>query len=282
MSTARCLVDGRIADTVAATDRGFAYGDGLFETIACRDGRPLLLDHHFARLARGCARLGLPVPDPAMLENEILALATAEARCVVKLVLSRGAGGRGYRPADEVRPTRVIVRHEWPDHPHTHASRGISSILCATRLGTNARLAGIKHLNRLEQVLASMELGPDAQEGLMLDTHGHVIEGTRCNLFLVIAARLVTPALTDCGVAGVMRAVILEHAARLGMPADVRAVAAHELERAEELFLCNAIIGIWPVRRLVGLCEHLRAPGPITATLARSLRDAGDWPGGVT
>lgn len=246
------LINGAPAATLSVHDRGLLYGDGLFETLAVSGGRPLHWPRHLARLQRGCARLGIPAPDSTRLWEEALRVAGGAMRAVVKILVTRGQGARGYRPVSGP-ATRIVSLHPAPEYPAAHGSAGVAVRWCSTRLGLNPALAGLKHLNRLEQVMARAEWDdPDIAEGLMLDTEGHVIEGTMTNLFAVLGATLVTPDLSSCGVCGITRERILEHARELGIPTRVGVLTPAELAEASEVFLCNSLIGLWPVRSLAG------------------------------
>lgn len=246
------LIDGRATRQIDVADRGLQYGDGLFETIACIGGRPRWLARHLARLRLGCARLGIGFDEFDALRREIQCLAARGPRCLVKVIVTRGvAAARGYRPCGNERPTRIVRWHDWPPAPPPAGLRlGISTV----RLGDTPRLAGLKHLNRLEQVLAQQELsgaGADApDELLMLDARGQVISATSANVFLLGAQnRLVTPALEHCGVAGIVRGLILESgAAAAGLAVEVRAMAAAELVRARAVFVSNVRLGVHTVR----------------------------------
>ncbi len=232
-------------------DRGLHYGDGLFETIRVEDGSPEFWDRHLARLAEGCERLGVPVPEGGTLGREAGRLCAGHGRCVLKIIVTRGAGGRGYRPPERPVPTRILSRHPWPDYAPAAWREGVVVRVCTTRLATQPLLAGIKHLNRLEQVMARREWDdPVISEGLMLDTEGFVVDGTMSNLFIVAGGRLATPDLSLSGVAGVMRAVVLEAAARLKVPAEVTRITLDRVRAADEVFLTNSLIRIWPVREL--------------------------------
>ncbi len=243
------IVDGVKTNNIPASDRGLLYGDGLFETLAVREGRPCLWNAHMDRLAKGCERLGFPFPDPAHLFEEALLAIGDRRRGVLKIIVTRGTGGRGYRPPEAPHTRRIIELHPWPDSPPEWRQEGVRLRLCSTRLGINPDLAGIKHLNRLEQVMARAEWDdPAVAEGLMRDTAGHVVEGTSTNLFLVEDDGLVTPDLSSCGVAGVMRAVVTEVAGELGIALRQRPVTLKDTQNARALFLTNALIGIWPVR----------------------------------
>jgi len=237
----RCLVDGREATSVAADDRGLAYGDGLFETMHARSGRIALWHRHFARLAHGCERLRLPAPDRALLEKEIATLLAGQKECVVRLTLTRGAGAAGYGAAAKTRPTRILAARDVPHVPRTLDDEGIAVAVSEVRLGEQPLLAGIKHLNRLEQVLART-LDPVVAEIIMCDATGRVIGATAANVFAVLDGALATPDVSRCGVAGVTRAAIVE---RLGVV--VRDIALAEIRSASEVFLTNAVRGVVPV-----------------------------------
>src|SRR5690606_29721918 len=214
------LINGQTETAVPATDRGLQYGDGLFETLAVRAGEPRHLARHMARLRAGCARLALGFDAFDTLQQEIIQLAADQPRAVIKVLVTRGSGARGYRPPAHPACTRIVSRHPWPDYPAHWQQQGIRLRLCALRLGLNPALAGLKHLNRLENILARAEWNDaDSPEGVLCDTAGRVIGGTMSNLFLVRNGVLLTPRLEQAGVAGITRQRVLETAARLGLPA---------------------------------------------------------------
>jgi 4-amino-4-deoxychorismate lyase len=244
------LIDGRPVSCVSALDRGLLYGDGVFETITISDGEPLSWSCHMQRLQAGCERLGIPVCDAALLLTEARGLFGDGEAGILKVIVTRGCGGRGYRTAADTAPGRILQRHPWPEISPEWRESGITVRICTLRLGRNPALAGIKHLNRLEQVMARREWDDEEiAEGLLLDHDGNLIEGTMSNLFLVIDGVLTTPVLDQCGVAGVMRARVLDVAERHGLRIRVRKIPMRELARAEEVFVCNSVIGIWPVIR---------------------------------
>ena len=240
------LVNGESSGSIAADDRGFCYGDGLFETILFVAGRAPLWPRHMARLAEGCARLSLPAPDAAVLAREAAQACAGLARAVVRITLTRGAAPRGYAFPRTMRVTRIVAASPAPKIPAHWYDRGIRVRVCDLRLGEQPALAGIKHLNRLEQVLARAEWNDEAiGEGLLCDAHGHVIGATSANLFALIDGRLVTPALRRCGVAGVARAEALAQ-----RECEMRDLLMDELLRADEVFLSNSVRGIVPVTAL--------------------------------
>ncbi|VXB63281.1 aminodeoxychorismate lyase [Pseudomonas sp. 8O] len=257
-------VNGAPGEQLSVRDRGLAYGDGLFETIAVRGGRIPLLARHMTRLADGCQRLSIP-HDPVLMASELQAFAEQLGEGVAKLIVTRGEGQRGYAPPQPCQPLRILQAAPLPQYPAVHAEQGVRLFPCVTRLAEQPLLAGLKHLNRLEQVLARAEW-QDAEhaEGLMRDSSGRVIEGVYSNLFLVIDGGLVTADLSRCGVAGVMRAEILQQAQLLGQSVELRDVSFDELLDADEVFLCNSLYGIWPVRALQ---ERHWSVGPLTRKL---------------
>lgn len=269
-----CWVDGQPADALSLKDRGLAYGDGLFETIAVRGGQPLLLDRHLTRLADGCARLVI-VADLELIRSELHSYSNAMGEGVLKLILTRGDGLRGYAP-DPAAPGRRILQGNPPAaYPVAHGERGVRLFPCITRLSHQPLLAGLKHLNRLEQVLARAEWSDSEHaEGLMLDQSGRVIEGVYSNLFMVRDGVLITADLTRCGVAGVMRAEILFQAESLGIPTQITDIRLEQLQWADEVFVCNSVYGVWPVSAYAALSWPV---GPLTRklqTIARALLDA--------
>lgn len=264
------LVDGERDTGLDVRDRGLHYGDGLFETMVVRDGAMPLWSEHMRRLAEGCARLRLPPPDTALLAAEAGRLGAGLERGVLKLVLTRGPGARGYRIAHGTgQATRLLLLYRAPALPAEYWRSGVTVRLCDTRLGNNPALAGIKHLNRLEQVLARDEWSDEGIfEGLMRDGEGSIVDGTMSNVFLRTGMVLRTPAVTECGVAGVMRARVIGMATHSGLQTEVGRIDPEEMETAEEIFLSNALFGVLPVTRFG---DRTLPPGPTAGRLADAL-----------
>jgi len=244
------LINGKQTTTIEAIDRGLHYGDGLFETIEIINERPVFLAQHLARLEAGCFVLKIPFPDKALLLNEVSQLCINITHGVIKIMLTRGVGGRGYRQPEIINTTRYIALHPYPDYPESYQSKGISVRFCDTRLGLNPLLAGLKHNNRLEQVLARSEWKDEVQEGLMLNLYDEVIEGTMTNLFIVKNQQIMTAKITQSGVNGIMRQIIIEQSKRLGNAVVEMTLSIDDVLCADELFVTNSVIGVWPVSRL--------------------------------
>ncbi|MDI3326236.1 aminodeoxychorismate lyase [Pontibacterium granulatum] len=242
-------INGKQQTQIDVRDRGFAYGDGLFETIQISHGKSQLMARHITRMRSGAVRLGF---DASVIDQllEDLAEINLPDDGVLKLTLSRGVGGRGYSYAADMEATRVIMLGPKPAYGN-QAEEGITLKVCDTRLGVNPALAGIKHLNRLEQVLARNEWSdPAINEGVVLDYEGFVVEGTMSNLFWVKDRVIYTPSLERCGVAGVVRDFLIEKFTADGHSVEVGLYPLADVISADEIFICNSLIDIWPVKQL--------------------------------
>lgn len=258
-------------ESIPINDRGLLYGDGVFRTMKRTGGVTLCWRRHYRKLAADCAALKLRCPDAAELEAELAGL---PPDCVAKIIVTRGTGSRGYAVTPDMIPTRIVSASPLPVHPETYLAQGVRLFLCGLRLASQPRLAGIKHLNRLENVLARMEWDdPGIAEGLLLDEAGLAIEGTMSNLFAYRGGVLHTPVLDRCGVAGVQRERILDAAPELGIPVRVAPLPLEMLMEAEEILLSNSIIGVWRVREFNG---RLWNSGGLTAELRRRLEGRDD------
>lgn len=269
----RRLVNGVEASAISVDDRGLQYGDGLFETMAAVNGRVRNFARHMERLAEGCRRLDMPMPAVELFALDCERALTGLGAGSVKITLTRGPGPRSYRPPPEPAVTRIVVSSG--PKPRTDPETGIVVRLCETPLGLNPRLAGLKHLNRLEQVLASAEWNDAAvAEGLMSSTDGRLVCATAANVFMVRAGCLLTPDIRDCGVAGVMRGLVLEAARELGLPVEVTDLRVADLAAADEVFLTNAITGVRPVGEVLGVRRYT-PPGDTTRALLEATSRAG-------
>lgn len=285
------LINGRSGHTISAQDRGLLYGDGLFETIKLIKGEPQHWSLHLKRLMHGAERLNIPMPDGELLLKELYSLSKAPIRpqsmplrgarpqvplscqplILAKVILTRGVGGRGYYPT-ELESTRIIQLFPWPELPAENAHQGVKVRICQLRIARQPTLAGLKHLNRLESVMARAEWqDSDIAEGLLQDYQGHFVEGTMSNLFLIKEGVLYTDPLDQCGVAGVMRTRILALAEQLEIPLRLTKIDEAMLLAADELFMSNAVIGIWPIREVID--KKAFAVGPICQQLQQALEE---------
>ena len=245
------LVNGTAGDAVSALDRGLGYGDGVFRTFLLRGGKPVLWRRHYAKLASDCNALGIACPAADILTRDVETLAAGEPDSVVKIIVTRGSAPRGYAFSRTIAPTRIVSSSPMPAYPHEYYDRGVRVHRCRLRLAAQPALAGVKHLNRLEQVLARAEWNdPAIAEGVLCDADDKIIGGVMSNLFLVRDGVLVTPDLKRCGVAGVTRALVLELARENGLAARIDEICIDDLLAAEAVLLVNSVIGVWQVAAL--------------------------------
>lgn len=267
------LINGQQNTYLDSQDRGLHYGHGLFTTIAVIQGQPELWDLHCQRLVQGAARLklGFLPADCACLLQEVLQVSAGLPKAVVKIIITAGVSERGYAYKKTVPVTRLIAAYPWPAAWVKSPMSGIVTRICQQRLSRQPALAGIKHLNRLEQILARAEWeDPTIEEGIMLDTQDWVIEGISSNLFIVQNGMVLTPDLSQCGVAGVMRQWLLQQLQTHTLPFKIVPVTLHELANAEEVWLCNSIRQVIPVKQCG---EWNYQPGKITRSVMAWVAD---------
>lgn len=245
------LINGGYDGQLTPLDRGYAYGDGVFRTLAVRYGKPQWWQSHYAKLSDDCRALSITCPSSEELLADIALLCGDDAEVAAKIIVTRGDSARGYAVAVQAQPNRVLLKSPYPQYPEHYFSHGVNLHLCTLRLARQPRLAGIKHLNRLENVLARMEWSDQKlADGLQLDMDGNVVECTASNLFMRNGDSLTTPDLSQCGVAGVTRQRILELAPSLGYRIKVSNIPLPELLQADEVIVCNSLYGVWQVRAL--------------------------------
>ena len=252
------FINGKPAKTVPVDDRGLSYGHGLFETIRLSNGTAPLWSYHFSRLIGGATKLGIKI-DAQLLESYLEQLTTAcPADGIIKIIVTAGSGGRGYR-SSSLYPNYLLQWFPLPDHPPSHQQLGIALKFCMHPLSHSPQLAGIKHLNRLDQVVARAEWEDEYTEGLMLDQQGNVVEAVSSNLFFYREGVWLTPKLDQCGVKGIMRQYLMEQlmeqsteqkSTNFSLQVEEATCSLDLLLSADEVFVCNSIIGIWPVLSL--------------------------------
>ena len=248
-------VNGILDAAISPLDRGFTYGDGVFETCRYSRGSIPLWHYHRERLLSSAGRLGIPVDEDLLNQylNSMLAHLSDQydLHAVIKITLTRGVGGRGYRLPASVAPTYCIGIFPGTPLQTDQYRNGIAVRICDLRVAQVPALAGMKHLNRLEYILARAEWQDEFAEGLLLDAQDRVIEATVSNLFVIKNNQLFTPDLSVAGVAGIMRKTIIEQLApKLGLVGHIVNMDLDFLSSADEIFLCNSVYGIWPVNIL--------------------------------
>jgi 4-amino-4-deoxychorismate lyase len=249
------LIDGSLNQSISPFDRGFAYGDGVFRTMVMRNGLPDFWPRHYQKLVADCSVIGIVCPSAELLMSDLQQLFSIEEVAIAKIIITRGEGTRGYTPPAITAPTRVVMKSKMPEYPQKNFSEGVNLYICETRLALQPKLAGIKHLNRLENVLARMEwqdanLAGGIVEGIMLDMQGNVIECTSANIFARFGKKLITPALDACGIAGISRQHILDIAHTLSLAPAIEVFDLNKLYKADEMIICSSLYGAWQVHSI--------------------------------
>jgi 4-amino-4-deoxychorismate lyase len=267
-AASQTLVNGEVSPRVGVLDRGLAYGDGVFRTLRIEGGKPRWWQDHFRKLAADCRTLGIPCPALDVWERDLSRLVLPQAG-VLRLTVTRGEGPRGYAPVATTPPTRIVT--VWPWTPPDTLGMGWQVRVCHLRLGHQPALAGVKHLNRLENVLARGEWGdPAIREGILLDQEGLVVSGVTSNLFLWQHGRLRTPRLHRCGVAGVARDRLMDLAVRAGYGVEETEITLDDVHAADELMFTNSLVLLERAHRL----EHRVWERPLVSPALKELLHA--------
>lgn len=246
-------INAKESNYLSLDDRGFNYGDGLFETIAVEQQQLLNFENHYQRLQKGCERLKFAIPDYAELLaqiNSFLENHNTEQRIILKLIITRGESQRGYNICNNSSQTLILRSLKWPNFKQNYYQQGINIVLSEVKLAQQPLLAGIKHLNRLEQVLASASLAQEYDEALMLDTKNNVISAIAGNLLWCKGNTIFTPLLNKSGVEGTMLKQIESFCQQNQVSLEQADYLIEDLLDAQELLLCNSIRGVWPVKSL--------------------------------
>jgi len=268
------LINGEMHQSISPLDRGFSYGDGVFRTMRVHHGLPSNWHLHYQKLVADCASIGIVCPSADLLMNDIHRLFLSDVieqqASVAKIIITRGEGERGYAPPAITTPLRVVLKFSLPNYLAQNYTQGVELTLCKTRLGLQPQLAGIKHLNRLENILARMEWREEhVFDGLMLDTNDQVIECTMSNIFARFGNQLFTPPLNTCGVAGITRLQILALSKPLNLTIKEGALSLDDLYNADEVLICNSLYGAFQVTKIL---EKTWAPLPLATLLRKTLK----------
>lgn len=239
-----CLVNGIQQHHIDIENRGLAYGDGLFTTAKISNGHIQFLSAHTERLLFGCKKLGIMPPAQDDLIKQLTTVAKNYSLAVLKVMITAKNGGRGYARTTSNGHDLIIMIHDYPSHYDELAKTGLKLGVSKQQIGLNPMLAGLKHLNRLEQVLLRDELLARAEDDLLVtNILGEVIEATSANLFFTLNGILHTPDVSQSGVNGIMRQAVLKRYPNT----IVKPVILKELAKIETMFLCNCVMGIVPV-----------------------------------
>lgn len=256
------MINGQWQTQLSALDRGLAYGDGVFRTLRVEQGQPLQWARHWQKLQADAAKIGLTLPPVEIFNAEVKAFLAAQSptRGCLKITLTRGIGERGYRLPTQTTTTRILQSSPLPDRYHN--PEAVRVRLCHLKLAEQPALAGIKHLNRLENVLARAEWQDETIfEGILCNTRDLVIGGVMSNIFMLHGKVLSTPELRTSGVAGVVREQLLEEAtAQFGWQTKVRPLTLADLRAAQAVFLSNSLFGVVPVSEVIGMRQWQASP----------------------
>ena len=255
------LVNGSFDQAISPFDRGFSYGDGIFRTLKIVNGLPQHWPQHYQKLVADCAVIGIVCPSAELLMSDFLQLfvidatfneVTTDKVAVAKIIITRGESKRGYAPPAITTPMRVILKSAMRQYSDVNYAEGVRLHVCETKLAAQPKLAGIKHLNRLENVMAHMEWQDETHfDGLMLDQQDNVIECTMSNIFARFNDTLVTPDLSQCGVAGITRQAIIGLSDPLKLKIEITQLSLQRLIEADEVIICNSLYGAFQVRNIL-------------------------------
>ena len=269
------LINGSFNQAISPFDRGFAYGDGIFRTLVMRNGVPECWPQHYQKLVADCAVINIVCPSAELLMSDLQQLflidtQSEENSSVAKIIITRGEGNRGYTPPPITAPMRVVTKSPMPEYPETRFTDGVNLTVCETRLAAQPLLAGIKSLNRLENVLARMEWNsPDIADGILLDANDNVIECTAANIFARFSNTLITPNLTQCGVAGITRQRIIDLAHTIALKISIETFSLEKLLMADEVIICSSLYGAFQVKSIQE--KTIKADG-LAASICAALR----------
>lgn len=255
MTTQNHLVNGLKNQYISPLDRGFAYGDGVFRTLRMQGGVPVNWQVHYPKLVADCAAIGIVCPNAELFIDDLTRLFIDDVAdntlAVAKIIVTRGESERGYATPSITTPMRVVIKSRLPKYSEEHFLSGVTLTVCKTRLAHQKQLAGVKHLNRLENVMARMEWRDETIfDGILLDQNDKVIECTMSNIFARFGQQLITPALDETGVAGVTRSIIMGFASALDLTIQTGTLDLNKLLDADEVIICNSLFGALQVKTI--------------------------------
>jgi 4-amino-4-deoxychorismate lyase len=244
------IVNGKFSDLISAADRGLNYGDGVFTTLLVRAGQPIHFEEHQHRLEQGCHRLGITPPDWMAMAEQVSNLAQNQSLAVLKVVVTRGVGGRGYSPTGATNTSVVVSRHNYPSQ-YNEWQNGIELGVAETRCAVFPSLAGLKHLNRLDNVLIKQEIDERRLvDAVVLDADEMLVSASAANLFWYKDSCWYTPSVERAGIAGITRNRVLSYFVDNDIDCKIVRECLDKLLSAEHIFICNTLMGLVPVIKI--------------------------------
>jgi 4-amino-4-deoxychorismate lyase len=235
---------------ISPFDRAFQYGDGIFRTFVVKSNKPLHWKHHYKKIVEDCLAIKIDPPKEKDLLSDIRSLFKSKKKSVAKFIISRGMSERGYKFDEDIKHNRFLLKANMPSYPKEYFMHGVNLYVCKQKIQPSI-LSGIKHLNRLENIMARQEWKGDLYaDGILLNQDGYVIECISSNLFMRKNKTIYTHPLKDIGVKGVTRELILEALPRLGFKVKEIAFDLDSLLIADEVFISNSLFGVWQVKKI--------------------------------
>ena len=245
------LINGSNTSGLDPFDRGLAYGDGVFRTFKVIDGKPLHWDYHFQTLSYDCEKLGIKLPNEALLLDDIKVLFTrTSGTFVAKWIITRGSSDRGYSIPKDIKPNRILLKNKFTTLPESLYLKGVNLEFSAKKTSSLLQLGATKHLNRLENVLAKQAVTSPSFDAIMFDENDHVNECTSHNILALFGKQIHMPKHNHAGVSGVSRQIVMDHAQSLGYATIESNISKEQLLKANEIVIINSVNGALPVKQI--------------------------------
>ena len=245
------LINGSNASGLDPFDRGLAYGDGVFRTFKVIDGKPLHWDYHFQTLSYDCEKLGIKLPNEALLLDDIKVLfIRTSGTFVAKWIITRGSSNRGYTIPKDIKPNRILLKNKFTPLLESLYLKGVNLEFSAKKTSSVLQLGATKHLNRLENVLAKQAVTSPSFDAIMLDEKDHVNECTSHNILALFGKQIHMPKHNHAGVSGVSRQIVMDHAQSLGYATIESNISKEQLLKANEIVIINSVNGALPVKQI--------------------------------
>jgi len=244
------LINGKKSSGLNPFDRGLAFGDGVFRTMKIQNGVPKFWKFHYEILSHDANSIQIDIPSSRILLNDIKKLFFEPGNFVGKFIITRGVSGRGYQFKNNIKCTRVLLKNKFTPVKKEMVKTGVCLQVCKQKISENSTLSGIKHLNRLENVLAKTELEEENFDGILLDSHGHVNECISSTIIMRVGDTLYVPNQSGAGVSGVTKKIIIDNAAFMGYKVKIKNILLDDLIKSDEVVITNSIIGAIPIRKI--------------------------------